>query len=262
MLNSSRHKNTQTKISKDVERFDFIESLSFVGLEAGGTYALQNSIKENILSIPNVTVIDTSPKTVFFNYNIPKSSNYTFDTSTTAGKLDDVNNSISRQKSAESVTSFFSNFVNGDTFVLTESSYNYEQYNLNGTYTFIRFKDNIVVATISSLTTSNAQLFYNYMFDAIPTFTSSNTKVITLDKNIFRITNKIPSSNNSFSTSQVERNSLLEVGDEKYRVTDILLEADREIVTISAIELNSVLLLTAPTLSLTVPNIINHYRQK
>ena len=70
---NNRSKNTKTNIEKASE-FEFVKTLSFVGLGASGSYILGDSLDNSVVSSPNVTIIkNTNPQIVYFNFKVPKS---------------------------------------------------------------------------------------------------------------------------------------------------------------------------------------------
>lgn len=257
MLNLSRHKIGQVNIASKETKFDYIQTLSFVGLGASGSYILEDSYKEGVISTPKVTVIDSSPQTIYFDFNIDYT--HTIDSSSAAGRLAAAKELLRVISIKNNADLFFSNFIEGNTFDVTTSEYNFNQYDLNGHYTFLSSKDNLVVSTCTAgLTNAPEQIYNPVSFDDVPVFTASSPKTIYTDKNKMILTNSIPSISNSFVSSGVTVNTILEISDIKYRVEEINIKAGTEEILLSILDESETI--TVPSLNMTSVNLINVYR--
>ena len=237
MFNSNKYKNTKTNTEKKSE-FEYIKTLSFIGLGASGSYILNNSNEEGINIVPKVTVVkSTTPQTVFFDFNRHISI------------------------STAAVESFFSKFTTGITFDITKSAYNFDEYDLNAKFNFVSFKNNLLVATCSpGVTNAAEQTYVSESFDAIPTFTLTSSKVLYTDSNKFLLTNNVPCSSNSFISAGIKENDILEFFDKKYRVESITkkINTNTEELILSTSINESVVV---PLLQMNVYNTINVYKQ-
>lgn len=255
MINPYIHKNTKSVNSKTELTFEFIKSLFLVGLESGGSYALENSYTEGILSTPTVRIIDGSPKIVYFDYNTSNTSTYD---ATTAGKLATAVDLSTIVDIKSKVYSFFENFKSGDTFDVSNSVYNFNQYDINGTYVFKSFYNNVLVSTSTGLSFSPEQLYLAVSFDDVPVITSNTTKNISAEDNQCYLTNKMPAVTNSFSASGIIQNSVIEIGDIKYRVESTTRKSNSEVLLLSSTETT----ITIPPVSLLDKTLINVYNKK
>ena len=257
---NNRSKNTKTNTEK-VSQFEFVRTLSFVGLGASGSYILENSLDNSVVSSPNVTIIkNTNPQIVYFNFS--KIMDRSIDPITGIVEyIDSPENIKYINASQKNANLFFSNFSAGNTFAVTNSEHNFGERDFNSNYTFLSLKDSLVVATCSPGLTNAAEGVYNAIsFDSTPVFTLSSTKVIYTDPNKFLLTNRIPCVTNSFLSSGLKTNDVLEIFNEKYKIEKIYTKPNgNEELLLVGIDQASV---TIPVLQLSTTNIINVYKQK
>lgn len=256
---NNRSKNTKTNTEK-VNGFEFVKTVSFVGLGASGSYVLENSFKEGVFSSPNVTIINTSPETIYFDFYTKASSNVS--TSTTIGRLEASEEILQIVSTKNNVDLFFSNFSAGNTFSVTNSEHDFGEHDFNSNYTFLSLKDSLVVATCTpGLTNASEGAYDAISFDSTPVFTLSSPKVIYTDRNKFLLTNRIPSVTNSFLSAGLKSNDILEIFNEKYKIEKIYIKSNgNEEILLVGIEQTTAV--TIPTLQLSTTNIINVYKQK
>lgn len=258
---NNRSKNTRTNTERASE-FEFVRTLSFVGLGASGSYILGNSSDNSVVSSPNVTIIkNTNPQIVYFNFS--KIMDRSIDPITGVVEFIDSPENIkyinASQKNADL---FFSNFSAGNTFTVTNSEHDFGERDFNSNYTFLSLKDSLVVATCSPGLTNASEGVYNAIsFDSTPVFTLSSTKVIYTDPNKFLLTNRIPCVTNSFLSSGLKTNDVLEIFNEKYKIEKISVKANgnEEILLVGVDQTTAV---TIPALQLSTTNTINVYKQK
>lgn len=258
---NNRSKNTKTNIEKASE-FEFVKTLSFVGLGASGSYILGDSLDNSVVSSPNITIIkNTNPQIVYFNFN--KIIDRSIDPITGVVQFIDSPENIKYINATQKYADlFFSNFSAGNTFTVTNSEHDFGDHDFNSNYTFLSLKDSLVVATCSPGLTNAPEGVYNAIsFDSIPVFTLSSPKVIYTESNKFLLTNKIPSVTNSFLSAALKTNDVLEIFDEKYKIEKISVKANgnEELLLVGFDQTAAV---TIPTLQLTAINIINVYKQK
>lgn len=266
---NNRSKNTRTNTEKASE-FEFVRTLSFVGLGASGSYVLEDSYKEGIFSCPSVKLYkNSSPKIIYFDFSISEGTlPFTIGPSSTLinASIDIARRSLVVENSEVSVVrkninSFFINFTPGCTFTVSNSNYNFDEYNLNSNYNFISIKNNLLVAScIEGLTNATEQTYDSMSFDDTPIFTLSSPKVIYTDRNKFLLTNRIPSATNSFLSFGLKTNDVLEIFNEKYKIEKIYAKpnGNEELLLVGIDQTTAV---TIPTLQLSTTNIINVYKQ-
>ena len=266
---NNRSKNTKTNTEKASE-FEFVRTLSFVGLGASGSYVLEDSYKEGVFSNPSVKLYkNSSPKIIYFDFSVPRALRTPF-TISPSGSLVNTSIDVFQQNLENSevlagkknINSFFTNFTPGCTFTLSNSNYNFDEYNLNSNYIFISMKNNLLVAScIEGLTNAAEQTYDSMSFDDTPIFTLSSSKVIYTDPNKFLLTNRIPSATNSFLSFGLKTNDVLEIFNEKYKIEKIYAKpnGNEELLLVGIDQTTAV---TIPTLQLSTTNIINVYKQK
>ena len=265
---NNRYKNTKTNTEK-VSQFEFVRTLSFVGLGASGSCVLEDSYKEGVFSCPSVKLYkNSSPKIIYFDFSISETPQFTIGPSSKLinASVDVIRRSVVSENSEisavrKNINSFFINFTPGCTFTVSNSNYNFDEYNLNSNYNFISIKNNLLVASCTEgLTHAIEQTYDSMSFDDTPVFTLSSTKVIYTDPNKFLLTNRIPSVTNSFISFGLKTNDILEIFNEKYKIEKIYAKPNgNEELLLVGIDQASV---TIPVLQLSTTNIINVYKQK
>jgi len=192
----------------------FVKSVRFIGLQS-------DLVKQRIYSTED-TKLNITPKVYNkqLNNNLP-SLFFDFNSS---GKITD-------QVRSNLVTDFFGKLgVNNQTLNITHSGYDYNSCSLNGSYTFLWLENNIVYMQAVSLTNfdSTKSMFYPEKFSEIPVFTIGNASpddniVTALPVDQVRIVNKVPCGTNSFIVQGIVPRSIVEFGEDKFRVIDVYL---------------------------------------
>lgn len=238
MFNLNKYKNT--KNNKEKNEFEYVKTISFIGLGISGSYLLNDSYTEGILITPQVTVVkSTAPDIVFFDFN---------------NKLYNINTN------SKIIESFFSKFSVGNTFDVTDSVYNFDEHDLNANFTFVNFKNNLLVATCAAgLTNAAEQTYYPELFNSVPVFELSSSKVLYTDSNKLLLTNIIPSVNNSFISAGIKANDILEFFDQKYTVESIKSKINNTVEELILINFNDYTVV--PSIQLNSYTIINVYKR-
>jgi len=190
----------------------FVKNLNFIGLQSDTAKQRITSSEDTGLNItPKVYNRDLSnnPPSLFFDFN--------------------STNSITDQKRSDLVSDFFGKLgVNNQSLKITNSGYDYNNCSLDGTYTFLWIQNNIVYMQGVSLINydSSKSIMYPEKFTKTPVFTLNdappdNEIVLPLPVNQFRIVNQVPTGTNSFIAQGISINSILEYGEDKFRVIDL-----------------------------------------
>ena len=251
MISPSRKNRSAIGGSKPdiVSSYEFIKAYQLVGLSASNVVSLGSNIDEGLPITPSVT-IEAGDLLTYFDFTAPS----------IVPSITTPQSAIQRQITAKrSISySFFTNFENGDQFTLSDANYDFGKYNLGGTYTFLQYINNVVVATGVTIDNYIVGKYKRESFDSTPVFRTSVTKTTVLPKNTFRITNTLGGkSKNSFEG--IKQGDILEIFDIKYKVILRSLDIyDVEYVTIEALQIDEVL--GVPELTLDTKNIINLYR--
>jgi hypothetical protein len=194
----------------------FIKNLNFIGLQSDTVKQRITSSEDTNLNItPKVYNRDPSnnPPSLFFDFNSI--------------------NKVTDQNRSDLVSNFFGKLgVNNTNIKVTHSGYDYNNCSLDGSYTFLWIQNNIVhMQGISLINYDSSKLIlYPEKFTETPIFTLNNEPphdeiLIPLPAYQFRITNKIPCGTNSFIVQGIAVGSILEYGEDKYRVIDVYLNA-------------------------------------
>ncbi len=230
--------NKPTSLDKTV--YEFIKTIDLIGLGISSGYELQSLYDEGCTITPSVVVMSGSPMSVFWDFGVNGLT-------------------LNDSKSIAYINDYFSvnYFKSGDGIVVSNSSYKNDDLNFNGSFTFISFKNNILTTTTNlSLTPGK---YSNYNFDSVPVFIKSPPGLKTFNKNEFLITNNVTGSN-SFILNGVQENSILEIGDIKFKVIRIEQKTDKEYILITGINQSNTI--TIPILNITSRNLINLYKQR
>jgi len=223
-------------VALDKTGYGYVKTLELVGLGVSAGYQLQSLETEGCKLTPIPTVVDGSPKSVFWDFHKIPTPDSVY--------------------SSNIVSDYFSYFKSGDTFVVSNSSYSNDERNFNGTYTFISFKNGMLVSTTTlSLTPGK---YSSEKFDSIPVFQATVPGIKTFNKNEFLITNNVIGSN-SFLSNGVKYNCILEIADVKFRVISIEEKANKEYVLVTATGRTDTLSL--PVVSMNNRTLINLYKQ-
>jgi len=237
-LNHPSRNPSYKPLALDKTEYGYVKTLELVGLGVSAGYQLQSLETEGCKLTPTLTVVDGTPKSVFWDFNKIPTPDSVY--------------------SSNIVSDYFSPlyFKLGDLFVVSNSSYSYDQINFNGTYTFISFKNGMLVSTTAlSLTPGK---YSSVKFDSIPVFQATVPGVKTFNKNEFLITNNVTGSN-SFLSNGVKGNCILEIADVKFRVISVEQKANKEYVLITATDRTDTLSL--PVVSINNRTLINLYKQ-
>jgi len=225
-------------VALDKTGYGYVKTLELVGLGVSAGYQLQSLETEGCKLTPTPTVVDGTPKSVFWDFHKIPTQDSVY--------------------SSNIVSDYFSPlyFKPGDSFVVSNSSYSNDERNFNGTYTFISFKNGMLVSTTAlSLTPGK---YSSEKFDSIPVFQATVPGIKTFNKNEFLITNNVIGSN-SFLSNGVKYNCILEIADVKFRVISIEEKANKEYVLITATDRTDTLSL--PVVSINNRTLINLYKQ-
>jgi len=150
-------------VALDKTGYGYVKTLELVGLGVSAGYQLQSLETEGCKLTPIPTVVDGSPKSVFWDFHKIPTPDSVY--------------------SSNIVSDYFSYFKSGDTFVVSNSSYSNDERNFNGTYTFISFKNGMLVSTTTlSLTPGK---YSSEKFDSIPVFQATVPGIKTFNKNEF-----------------------------------------------------------------------------
>lgn len=247
--NVSRYKNrTNKSVTYNKTDYELIKQMSITGLGISSGYSYGSTETEGIIITPNVTVESGNPKIAYFDYSRTMNEN--------------------NEKSLKSLRDFFSirdpsNFQTGHVFSVDQSSYNYSDYNLGGTYAFQNFINDVVISTCSSSTVIPGYYHQNN-FDDIPRITKiSDIQHKQFERNTFIITNYLPNGANSFTGNGVHENSILDLGETKFVVNYIEVKSNKEYIIISNLnKLDENTETDIPVLNLTGQNIIGLYKQR
>jgi len=226
-------------VGLDKTQYEYIKTLEMVGLGISSGYELQDLHTEGCRITPSVTVLSGSPKQVFWDFTTVST---------------DYNKS-----SISTVTEYFSEayFKSGNSFTVSDSSYSVGESNFDGSYTFISFKNGMLVSTTAlSLAVKS---YTNTKFDSVPVFKAVSPGVKKFGQNEFLITNNVIGSN-SFVQNKVTANSILEIAEVKFRVVGIEEKKDKEYVLITGIDRQTTV--TIPSFNTLNRTLINLYQQK
>jgi len=192
----------------------FVKSVGFVGL-------ISDTVKQRIYSSED-TKLNITPRV----YNRDPSNN-------PPSLFFDFNSSekITDQSRSDLVSDFFGKLgLNNQTLTVSNSGYDYNSCDLNGSYSFLWLQNNIVYLQGITLTNydSSKLIFYPEKFTETPIFTIADAApyesiAVPLPAGQVRILNKVPSGSNSFITQGIIPRNIIEFGEDKFRVIDLYL---------------------------------------
>jgi hypothetical protein len=212
----------------------YTKTISLVGLGITTQYQLQDLSTEGCKIVPCATVIVGSPTLVFWDFK---------------------ENHTANENSLLAADLYFSNFDIGNTFTVSNSSYSENTSSFDGTYTFVSYKNNMVVST-TGLTLIDGK-YYNTKFDDNPSFKIGIPKFIPTDSKKFIIINNVLGSN-SFLIHGITFGTILEIAETKFIVDSPIIEkGNKQYMTISAAD--QIVNPPLPVIYLSATTIINLY---